>query len=136
MQTMEEFLADFMAVQEGIARDYPELGSACHMMHRDLGLNQTTDEGSETAFEAVREAYGDEVGELAPESLDFTKEHRELHALLAQIRAEAMIGGVSPDQLIATIFIIGRRMGMKEAADMLTPPIDNERAPGGSDQEA
>lgn len=126
--TMKDFIAEFIEVQDGIMRDYPDARGVCHMMHQDIGLGQTKREDADEAAERVSEMLGEEYVEVDSDSLDFTEEHKELHEFLRQVMLEATISGASPDQLMASMFIVGRRMGMREAAQMLntTPPAQPE----------
>lgn len=118
---MKDFVEEFIEVQNGIMRDYPDSRGVCHMMHQDIGLGQTKREDADEQAERVAEMIDDPEIEVDGDSLDFTVEHKELHEFLRQLMMEATIAGASPDQLMATMFIVGRRMGMREAADMLSP---------------
>ena len=126
--TMQDFVAEFIEVQDGIMRDYPESRGVCQMMHHDLGLGQTKREDADEQAERVAEMIDDPEIEVDGDSLDFTVEHKELHEFLRQVMMEATIAGAAPDQLMATMFIVGRRMGMRGAAQMLdtTPPAQPE----------
>lgn len=124
MTTIEQFVKDFMDIQYGVQRDHPGRrtpnAALCHVLHRDLGLGETPRDDAEEMSEAVREAEA-EAGitdePLSANDLDFTVEHAQLHAFLDLIRADAMRKGSSVSELIAAMFIIGRRYGMREAAE-------------------
>lgn len=105
----------------GAARDIenaPEdeqLGSLCLVLHKELGLEHS-ERDIETLHPALRERV--EAGELDPQDPDLSPEHEVLHGVLMQAATGAMqSGAVSPDAFLAYGIILGRRMGMIEAAE-------------------
>ena len=118
MSTFEQFVADFRDVQEGILRDYGNEGERvelCEVMHQELRLGQTPVHDAQERS-ALLQANGMDI---EPDSIKLTEEHLALHGLLQQIRVEAAASGFSADELVAVLFSIGRRFGLKEAADLM-----------------
>lgn len=117
--TFEQFIEQFMVIQNDVIRDHSGEGgritSICHVMHRDIRLGETTRDDAEESVARVKEMTGEDVD---PTIIDLTEEHALLHKFLAKIKMEAMMTGTSPDELMATMFVIGRRYGMREAAEM------------------
>lgn len=122
--SVSEFIQDFIKTQEGLIRDYPSTDSlsevsnepVCTIMHRELGFGETQDPKAEETARLLSEQEGREVD---PGIIDLTTEHHELHTFLRQLQMEALLNGAGPDQLLATMYVVGRRQGMAEAARML-----------------
>jgi hypothetical protein len=122
--TPEQFRAQFLDIQEDIRRDYdpdPEseeitMPSACHVMHRDLGLGQTQREDAAEVAARLSEERGEEID---PSSLDFTEEHVKLHGMLDSLMVPMAMTGMPPEQLLALVFAVGRRYGLREASGAL-----------------
>jgi hypothetical protein len=119
MLTFEEFQAEFSEIWKQIGSQY-EYGddsreALCKVMHRDLQLGETPDDG-------IIERYVEEFGER-PEGtvheLDVTEEHGRLHNLVRQFIMGGTIAGLSDDQIGMAMFVIGRRWGMREAANAM-----------------
>lgn len=125
MITFEEFANAFSEIQDGVLRDYTEEDGTksplCHIMHRDIGLEETPHEAAAEVAEALRKA-----GQLGhtESSLDLTEEHAQLHGFLHTVRMQAAVKDVSTEQLIMAMFVIGRRYGMREAAEMFSAGFD------------
>lgn len=120
---IETFMSTFRSVQEAAARDYPDARGACQILHKDLDLGATPIEGAdEKAAETtarLKEAGIIEADfELSPDDLDFTIEHARLHALLRGYAAQSRMLGLDEEQTLALAILVGRRMGMKEAAEL------------------
>lgn len=116
--SFEEFIAEFNAVQETLQRDYEssdEHMAVCHMLHRDIGLDETRppEDELEDALERIESVTGERPDD---DILDLTVEHHQLHEWLRAIKIEAAVQQVPVDQLMATLLLVGRRLGMREAA--------------------
>lgn len=122
MTDIQRFRQDFVDIQRGLMRDYPDTSAVCHMLHDDLGFGHTPREDAEERAAMLSETTG-ETADI--DSIEFTEEHAQLHSFLAAIKAQAMIIGASMDQILATMFIIGRRYGLKEAAGALSQHGDD-----------
>jgi hypothetical protein len=116
MTTFEEFSATFTDVQRDLTRDYPDITAICHMMHKEIGLGETPREGAAE----LAEAMSTEGETVDPDALDLTTEHAELHAFLRQLQAAGVVAGASEEQMLATMFVVGRRVGMRDAAGLGT----------------
>lgn len=122
MTSIAEFKQEFIDIQRGIMRDYPDELAVCKMMHEEIGLGRTPLDDAEERAEALSEESGSPVD---ADSLDLTQEHAALHGMLEAIKIQSMMIGTSVDQVLATMFIIGRRYGMREAAGSLgTTEVD------------
>ena len=126
--TVDQFKQTFRAIQNDAIRDNPNARGACQILHNDLGLGATpTDDAEELAAartaELREQGLVDDDFTLEATDLDFTVEHAELHRMLEGIIAVTATMGITGDQVIAMALLIGRRMGMKEAAEM-TGAID------------
>jgi hypothetical protein len=115
MTTFQEFVEQFLDIQHDVIRDHAandegHIEPLCHILHRDLGLTQTPAEDAEEIAEHYRQAGA------SPTDIDFTDEHRLLHAWLGKVHIDALRNMVPPTDLIAVMFLIGRRYGMREAA--------------------
>lgn len=104
----------FLGLQADLSKDYPDVnGNAiCQMMHQDIDLDRTPRPDAEELADKWEEEHGEEVD---PESLDLTVEHAQLHAFFQALIMQSMMTGVSGSQLLALLFVIGRRWGLKEA---------------------
>lgn len=134
--TFDKFKEDFRALQSAALRDNPDARGACQILHRDLGLGATPVENAEelaveTTEKLRKQGVLEEGVELTADDLDFTEEHAELHRMLEGIVALGPAMGIPGDQLLAMALLIGRRMGMKEAAEMTS--IDFSDWDGGAD---
>lgn len=119
MTSFEDFTAQFMEIQEGVIRDHGighDRSPLCHVLHRDLGLGETPRDEDSEFMVAARERLGDQFD---PADLDFTLEHEQLHSFLSSVMHDALRQGVGVPELIAAMLIIGRRLGLREAAQML-----------------
>lgn len=123
--TFDEFAEKFVSVQHDLMRDNGGASSLCKVMHRDLRLGETPSADSDEWAERAR-ALG--TADADPDMLDFTEEHVALHMFLEHLRVEALMRGVSASEVLAAMFVIGRRYGMREAAEMMAdstlPPED------------
>ena len=116
MISFDEFVDEFMQIQGDILRDHGDeaghMQALCKVMHRELGLTETYNAEMALEFERLT---GMESGGDGHE-LDLTTEHGQLHSLLKSVARDALIAGLSSDGILASMFIIGRRYGMREAA--------------------
>jgi hypothetical protein len=116
MISFDDFLTQFTDIQVGLMRDYgDEVTKLCRVMHREIGLAQTKADDADELVARLSEQYGD-GREIDANDLDFTQEHKLLHGLLDRAQLDAALGGASPSTLLAAMFVIGRRYGMREAA--------------------
>jgi hypothetical protein len=119
--TPEQFIAKFLEVQEGIIRDYfaggNKAAALCHVMHHEIGLTHDTpaDDAADAA-ELMSLLTGEDV---SADALDLSEEHLQLHGFLNAVAADAAKTDTPIDALLALIFVIGRRMGLNEAAEMI-----------------
>jgi hypothetical protein len=119
MITFDQFATDFMAIQQDVIRDHTDdTGTAalCKIMHRDVQLAETPDDHAEEAAQQASELAGKEI---SASDLDFTVEHHQLHMLLRRVGFDGMLAGLHPTDMLAAMFVIGRRYGMREAARAL-----------------
>ena len=116
-----EFNEELNEVQEAVIREYGSDEGLpmpfCHVMHLELGLGQTPVEDAEERAAKLSEETGEEV---SPDMLDWTVEHAHLHELIRSIMMVALQSGVSGTNLLADMFVVGRRMGLREAASMMS----------------
>lgn len=120
-RTIKQFIEEFQDVQRDMLRDYtnpedserPGILPPCHMMHRDLDLGATQPDDAEERAAALEERIGITV---RPDDLDLTIEHRQLHEVLRQAQLQMTLGGMHAAEMLASMFTIGRRMGLREAA--------------------
>lgn len=115
MISFDTFKNEFMSVQADMIRDHGDedghVPAPCKIMHRELGLTETP---SQEAIDYYERLTG---GKDAPEGeLYLTEEHVQLHTMLEQATIEGAMAGITSDGLLASFFLIGRRMGMREAA--------------------
>lgn len=118
----EEFLQKFSEARDGIMRDYERedgaVLAACHVMHLELGLDQTPAEDAEERISTLKE-QGVLSEDWTNNGVDFTDEHRALHEFISAYVQHAAISGMPVTQIMAEMFVIGRRMGLSEAASSL-----------------
>jgi hypothetical protein len=118
MNTFEQFLADFRSLQEGLTRDYAkddERVELCEVLHQELRLGQTPVHNAQERSALLKT----EGVDVEPDSIKLTEEHVALHGMLGGARREAALMGFSNDEFVALMFAIGRRYGLKEAADLM-----------------
>lgn len=115
--TVKDFNQALHDLMEKVIEDYPDIGAGalCHMLHKDLGLGTTPRANAEER----RAELAEQGVEIEEDALDLTVEHRELHVLIAQLLQEGLVLGLSSDQLLAMMLLIGRRYGLAEAAGTL-----------------
>jgi hypothetical protein len=118
MQNVQDLQRELLVIQEAVAREYTEDHALCHILHRELGLGTTKPEPEvlEEALDRIRETTGEEPDE---DALDLTVEHHDLHILLRTIKLEAAMAGIGIDQMMSSLLILGRRLGLREAAAMM-----------------
>lgn len=116
--TFNEFLTKTLEIEEGLKVEYLSDGdervAGCQILHREVGLDQTKDDRAESAVERLR-AMGVEAD---ADSLDFTQEHAKLHEWMHRMIFEGQMRGIGGVEMLAMMFVLGRRWGMREAAQM------------------
>jgi hypothetical protein len=119
--TPEQFVAKFLEVQDGLIRDYFAGGikaaALCHVMHHEIGLTHDTPANDAEETAEILRALGDD--EATAEMLDLSQEHLTLHKFLMSVAHDAVQTETPIDALLALMFVIGRRMGLNEAAEMI-----------------
>ncbi len=118
MISFEVFRTMWDEVQDGILRDYDNDDAVpmCEVMHKELDMSATPVHDAHERS-ALAKANGVDIG---ADSIKLSEEHANLHdVLLGSIRS-AMEHGLGGEQLVAAIFTIGRRYGMREAAQMMS----------------
>jgi len=149
--SIEAFRKEITALQEDILRDYPGADpdvvaedpdaatGMCQVLHYDLDLPQTVADNADKVRETIEKNTGKPVEDGA---LELTQEHQELHQWLYLILTDfAKLGALSPaglPQVLATMFVLGRRYGLREASqafgDITSPSMDDlSDLLGGSD---
>lgn len=122
----EKFVSTFNEVSQAVRAQYtPEEGSAppvCHVLHRELDLPATQVDGAEEEAERaarVLTAQGlvEQAEAIDASDLDFTHEHRKLHGFVARYLNEARFQGIAPEDVAMSLLIVGRRLGLREAAE-------------------
>ena len=127
MQSFEQFADAFNEVSKQVRAQYKdeEHGNppVCHVLHREIDLQATKPDDVEEQVERVRRMFAaqsmseEQVGNITEDDLDFTEEHRKLHGFFARFINEAQFQGISPEEIAMTLLLVGRRMGLREAAE-------------------
>ena len=112
--TFDSFIEVFTQVQEDLIRDHGHDAPHCEILHRELRLNQTARDDAEQ----VASEHG-----LKADNIKLTTEHEELHRLLAAFYVWAQL--LPPDQFVAAAMLVGRRLGIREANEMLNMDFDD-----------
>lgn len=127
MTTMDDFIAQFTDVQRDVIRDNGagdgKIDALCHILHRDLGLPETPMADDDPLAEALI-ASGAEPG-----SIEMTVEHAQLHDFMLGVATEARMSGMGITNTLTALFLIGRRYGMREAAQALATLDDTPGTP-------
>ena len=117
LRRLIEDLGDDLNGQHGKNTPY------CEILHRELGIPETRKEDADTIIEKVRkkeidpaDLFGDDY---ESDSIRLTVEHEDLHEMLRREAVDAMTQGMGPDQIAAKMLSIGRRMGLREAAELM-----------------
>lgn len=119
MRTVEGFRENFTKLTEAVISEYGKDTEVCEVMHQDLGFGQTPRDDAEELATTIREESKGKV-DIPADSIKFTEEHTALHEFLRRAQFEAQYAGLGPQQLAATFFVVGRRMGLQEAAQLLS----------------
>lgn len=125
MQSFEQFVNTFNEISQQVRAQYSdeETGAppVCHVFHREIDLEHTTPENVDEQVDRVKQMFmaqglTEQAEAVDPEDLDFTEEHRKLHGFVARYLNEARFQGISQADIAMSLLIVGRRMGLREAA--------------------
>ena len=125
MQTFEQFRDLFSQISDDIKAQYVPADEdeptqpMCHILHRELNLGETRIADAEKQAEKTRAQYeklGLPAEHIDVNNLDFTEEHAKLHDFVRRYLFEAKYQGVDSESLAMALLTIGRRIGLREAA--------------------
>lgn len=114
METVREFRRVVEDFTDAITHDYGRRTPFCEVLHQDVGLPQTIREDADQ----VRAQAAQNGIELDEDSIKLTIEHEELHEALRRFVVDSMSQGQDATQLAAQMLIVGRRLGLQEAAQL------------------
>ena len=103
---------DALEAQYGTSTKTP----ACEVLHFELGIPAVTQRPDAAK---MREALKEQGVEVEEDSIKLTEEHEEFHRFLRRTVMNLMAEGGDAPQLAAQMLAVGRRIGMREAADLM-----------------
>jgi hypothetical protein len=109
LRRLVEDLSDDIQVQHG--RRTPP----CEVLHYELGLPHETPRDDAEKVAAKAREQGEELEE---DSIKLTVEHEDLHEALRRFVVNDMSQGMDVAQMAAHMLTVGRRMGLREAAQL------------------
>lgn len=116
METVRELRNEIEDTVDALEAQYGDKTPFCEILHFELGLPQTRKDDADTIIAKAREQAGIEVPE---DSVKLTNEHDELHRVLRREVLGVMSESADVSQVAAQMLVIGRRIGLREAAALL-----------------
>lgn len=129
MITFREFAEVFTDVQKNAMSTYmDDHGMSpypCEILHRDFQIEETPSPNAEQTVHHIAAVLGIPVENVDTNAhaIKLTEEHEQIHQLLQNVKYDAMRGGLQAEQMIAAALVIGRRMGLREAAQVMMADI-------------
>lgn len=115
--TVKELRRYIEDVQEQVEAERGANTPYCEILHMEFGLPQTPKDDADEIIEKMRSQNPE--FDLDDSSIKLTVEHPQVHELINRLAVDAMMKGADAAQLAALMLVIGRRMGMAEAAEIM-----------------
>lgn len=108
---------------EDLESQYGEDITPVEILMQELGLPHTRRDDADKIIEQIRKAEGDPADVFGDnyetDSLRLTKEHKELSRALHRFVLDDMATSGNAVQMAARMLATGRRMGLREAANLM-----------------
>ena len=117
MDTVKELRRAVEDTTDDLIQQHGRKTPMCEVLHVELNLPQTLKDDDEVQ-KMLKIAEENHV-ELEDDSIKLTIEHEDLHEALRRFVVDSMSQGMDATQLAAHMLVVGRRMGLREAANLL-----------------
>lgn len=115
MQTVRELRRTIEDLSDNLSAQYGRHTPPCEILHGEFGFGMTARDDAESV-----QAQAKEQGiVIEDESVKLTVEHDDLHEALRRIVLDSMSQSQGADQLAAAMLVVGRRIGLREAAELM-----------------